>query len=284
MSNVIHTRNEAEFHELVDSLMPIAADSHKGKNGKLLVIGGGNLFHAPLIWAAEIASRMVDMVHVASAAEENDVLMRWRLKKNFWNGIVIPWKKIDDYIMEDDCVLIGPGMAREEGLSLNERSTATIVNDLLSRFPDTRWVIDGGALQEVDPALLNENMIVTPHQKEWERLLIKSKFESINPHQDIQRYSLEHRGLTILLKGPTDVVVRGEEIVSVEGGNAGMTKGGTGDVLAGLTAALATKNDLFLAAQVGSVVNKRAGDALFDRVGPYFNASDLVLEIPHQLR
>jgi len=59
-----------------------------------------------------------------------------------------------------------------------------------------------------------------------------------------------------------------------------MTKGGTGDVLAGLVAALACNNDVLLAAKAGSYFNKKAGEALFKKVGYYFNASDLASEIP----
>jgi len=66
----------------------------------------------------------------------------------------------------------------------------------------------------------------------------------------------------------------------ISGGNSGMTKGGTGDVLAGLVAALSCNNDLFLAASAASYFNKKAGEALFEKVGYYFNASDLAQEIP----
>jgi NAD(P)H-hydrate epimerase len=60
-----------------------------------------------------------------------------------------------------------------------------------------------------------------------------------------------------------------------------MTKGGTGDVLAGLIAALYCKNDNpFLVAGIGSYINKKAGESLFKKVGYYFNSSDLVEEIP----
>lgn len=94
---------------------------------------------------------------------------------------------------------------------------------------------------------------------------------------------------TIVLKGPTDIVCgldNGErpptlKLRRVEGGNAGMTKGGTGDVLAGLIASLYCKNnDPFLTASAGSYINKKAGENLFKRVGYYFNASDLADEIP----
>ncbi len=64
-----------------------------------------------------------------------------------------------------------------------------------------------------------------------------------------------------------------------------MTKGGTGDVLAGLTAALYCKNDdPFLVASCASFINKKAGENLFRKVGYYFNSSDLADEIPRIMR
>ncbi|OGH17655.1 MAG: hypothetical protein A2868_01385 [Candidatus Levybacteria bacterium RIFCSPHIGHO2_01_FULL_40_15b] len=87
-------------------------------------------------------------------------------------------------------------------------------------------------------------------------------------------------GIVILVKGEYDVVSSPTESVRISGGNPGMTKGGTGDVLAGLVAALYCKNGAFLSAAAGSYINKKAGDSLFKKVGYYFNASDLAAEIP----
>ena len=50
------------------------SSSHKGQNGKVLVIGGSSLFHGAVLWAAEAASCIVDMVHVASTVENNEVI------------------------------------------------------------------------------------------------------------------------------------------------------------------------------------------------------------------
>ena len=87
-------------------------------------------------------------------------------------------------------------------------------------------------------------------------------------------------GCTVLLKGERDLICDKEQCVESVTGNEGMTKGGTGDVLAGLVAGLYCKNEAFLAAAAGAYVNGLAGDRLYVQAGPYFNASDLVKEIP----
>jgi ADP-dependent NAD(P)H-hydrate dehydratase / NAD(P)H-hydrate epimerase len=95
-------------------------------------------------------------------------------------------------------------------------------------------------------------------------------------------------GITIIVKGKIDVVHvlddegthKSVKTVEVSGGNAGMTKGGTGDVLAGLAAGLFATQSPQVAAVVASVTNKAAGDSMYEKGGPYFNASDLVSEVP----
>src|SRR3989338_8813397 len=77
-------------------------NSHKGQNGRILVIGGSTLFHSASLWAAEIASHFVDMVHYASTVENNEIFLS--LKKKFRNGIVVPKKDISLYAKEDDAI------------------------------------------------------------------------------------------------------------------------------------------------------------------------------------
>jgi len=230
-------------------------NSHKGENGRVLVIGGSKLFHAASCWSALMASKIVDMVHFSSPVFENNDLMRIKGKELFWEGIVVDWGDIDHYIEEDDCILIGPGMERGA-------ETKRIVNELLIKHPGKRWVVDGGALQEVDPTLLNPNMIITPNIREQEMLFNKIP-----------------KGVTVLAKGVVDKVYDGEKSEFIEGGNAGMTKGGTGDVLAGLVAGLYAKSQAFASCVVASDVNKKAGDELMQRVGTFYSASDLIEQV-----
>jgi ADP-dependent NAD(P)H-hydrate dehydratase / NAD(P)H-hydrate epimerase len=128
----------------------------------------------------------------------------------------------------------------------------------------------------VDPKLLNERCIITPHLGEMERILSKVGGDEA---------SLLATGVTIILKGEKDRVFNSKNEIVVEGGNAGMTKGGTGDVLAGLVAGLyAFSDEALSAAVVGSYVNKKAGEALFEEVGPFFKTSQLAAQIPAVLR
>lgn len=268
-----------------------AEHSHKGQNGKLLIIGGSELFHAASKWSLDVASKFVDMVFYSSVPSNNELVHE--AKAQFWNGIIVERKNVENYLQEADAILIGPGMERGEYKKLREftelsddewnHDTAAVVQYLVAKYPQKKWVIDAGALQMIHPKLLNQNCIITPHASELERLL---HHYAEAPKSDAQKTALQtllETGCTVLLKGHVDYVYAGAEVVEVTGGNPGMTKGGTGDVLAGLVAALFTQHSAAVAAVVGSYINKKAGEKLAESVGPFFNASDLVAAIPKVL-
>jgi len=283
--------------------------SHKGQNGKLLIIGGSKLFHCASKWSLDVASRFVDMVFYCSTPQNNALIKE--AKQNFNNGIVIERNDIENYIKEADCILIGPGMERSgefkdlASSNLNndfsrpndsewQNNTEKIVNYLVNKYPQKKWVIDGGALQMINPSLINKRCILTPHNKEFD-LLVKKTSEHLTNFKTNERKSNEQllklsatlNGATIIKKGHVDFIVsqnKSEEIdlsnlFTIEGGNAGMIKGGTGDVLAGLVAALYCTHDAITSSIVGSYINKKTGDTLFKKVGPFFNASDLADQI-----
>lgn len=264
--------------------------SHKGQNGRLLIIGGSHLFHAASIWALEVASRIVDLVHYSSVPENNALVMD--IKKQFRDGIVVPREDIDAYIEEDDCILIGPGMMRNQ-------ETEDLTHRLLTAYPRKQWVIDAGALQMLTLADIPNNAVLTPHHHEfaglWDKALSDNPlFSRATVDEDRVKAFAKQYHCVLLLKGQADIVCSGGgcdtgackpiEVCRIEGGNEGMTKGGTGDVLAGLIASLACTNDPVLAAIAGSVINKAAGDDLYMSVGPFFNASDLARQIPMTMK
>lgn len=262
--------------KILKELYKPPADSHKGQNGKLLLIGGSKIFHAASLWSLKVASRIVDMVFYSSVLENNQIIQR--AKQEFRDGIVVPRNKIEDYINEADCILIGPGLPRKEGEDEGDDNTKFLTEKLLRKYPNKKWVIDGGSLQVISPNILPQNSIVTPHKGEFEKLF------NAKPTQENISKMAEKYSIAILTKGKEDVVCSKDECVVIFGGNAGMTKGGTGDVLAGLVAALYCKNDAFLSASAASFINKKAGESLYQKVGYYFNSSDLVDEIPKVMK
>lgn len=287
-----------EFNpDLLKRLYIPDSGSHKGQNGKVLLIAGSELFHAASLWPLTVMSRMCDMVFYASVPENNTLVER--AKEEFRNGIVVPRSDLDKYIEEADAILIGPGLMRKEPVSSILYSVSSIeeINKLedeglqtyhltkyiLEHFPHKKFVIDGGALQMMEPEWLQklkQTPILTPNPKEFE-MLFNTKY-NIQDTKYLSEMAKKYN-CVIILKGEVDIVASPDQVVSIPGGNAGMTKGGTGDVLAGLVTALYAKNDAFLSACAASYINKKAGESLESSVGIYFNASDLANEIPKVL-
>ena len=263
--------------QVLNNLYKPASISHKGQNGKALIIAGSHLFHSASLWPLTVASRIVDMVFYASVPENNELVAK--AKEEFRDGIVIPREDIDSYIKEADCILIGPGMPRAEGQEEGDDDTKELTERLLTKYPEKKWVVDGGSLQMISPELLSKTAIITPHHREFEILFGKPGTE-----ESVSEMAKKF-GVTILAKGVEDIVATPTDAVKIAGGNPGMTKGGTGDVLAGLVAALYAQNDdAFLVACAASYINKKAGESLSQKVGIYFNASDLASEIPQVMR
>jgi NAD(P)H-hydrate epimerase len=88
-----------------------------------------------------------------------------------------------------------------------------------------------------------------------------------------------------LMKGHTDIISDGVRVKLTRKGNAGMTVGGTGDVLAGITGAFfAIASGPFKAATAAAFVNGTAGDIAFADKGYGLLATDVVENIPRVMK
>jgi len=297
----IRTEDPESLKPFLDKLSIPGAESHKGHNGKVMIIGGSTLFHAASLWAAEIASHFADMVHYASTEENNEILLS--LKKTFRNGIIVHQKDIPAYIEEDDAVLIGPGMVRSDDLvDVSDQKTYDEITQIddeaiftraftryaMSQFSDKKFVLDAGALQMMELEWLENRFvpaILTPHQLEFERLFgITVTDLPFEEKKLIVQEQAKKNNCVILLKAIQDIVSDGETVVTVEGGNQGLTKGGTGDVLAGLIVSLYAKNDPMTATVLASFLEKKAADRLMSSKGLWYNVAELIETIPTILR
>ncbi len=253
------------------------SESHKGENGRVLVIGGSKEFHGAPINSVKAATHFADLVFFSSTRENGKLLEKMKLAST--DFIALKPKAIEKAVAGVDCVLIGPGL--ETGAAGKR-----LVNNLLRKFAhnkdaslNKKFVLDAGALRVVDNHLLNEFVCVTPHTNEFQSL-----FGAVASPEACGQMAKRFK-CVVLLKGKTDYIANAEgKLMRNFTGNEGMTKGGTGDVLAGLLAAFACKNDLFLAACAAAWANGFTGDLLKERKGTGFNASDLVEELPRAVK
>lgn len=266
--------------------------STKTDNGQVTIIGGSALFHGAPLLSLKVASRLVDMVYFSSP-EPSLGEVAARLKGKLLSFIWVPWEEVGEYIKKSDAVLIGPGFLRfrsekqKEACELHNdcgqeaHKTKKITESLLQKFPKKQWVIDAGSLQTMDPQYIPRNAILTPNRREFE-ILFKVKRQKDTLEESVKRLATKYRCI-IVLKGPTTIVCSSTVCRAIKGGNAGLTKGGTGDVLAGLTVVLAAKNEPFFAACAANFLAKKAAEALYKKVGFAYSADDLAEKIPEVL-
>ncbi|MFH1779800.1 MAG: NAD(P)H-hydrate dehydratase [Candidatus Micrarchaeota archaeon] len=251
---------------VLKSLYAPAPHSHKGDNGSLVVVGGSERYHGAPLLAVKTASRFVDFVLFYSPARINERVMAvMKSKTNCF--IWIKRSELLNAIEESDCVLIGNGL-------LVNAENKRLVNGLLKRFAKRKkMVLDAGALRMADKRLFTKNVLVSPHPLEFEALF------GVTASVKEARKQARKWNCLVLLKKKHCFITDGNEVWFNNNGNAGMTKGGTGDVLAGVCASLACKNNLLEAAKTAAFVNGRAGDSLRKRKGFVFNADDLAEEV-----
>ena len=100
---------------------------------------------------------------------------------------------------------------------------------------------DGLNLLSENPALLykvQNRVVLTPHIGEFCRLSGLPKEQVLaDPERAASDFAAQY-GCTVALKGAKTVVTDGERCFTLDCPNSGMAKGGSGDVLAGLTAGL----------------------------------------------
>jgi ADP-dependent NAD(P)H-hydrate dehydratase / NAD(P)H-hydrate epimerase len=237
--------------------------SHKGQNGVVLIIGGSKTYHGAPVLAARAACRFCDLVYFAST-EENNALVR-KMKLGTANVICVPKSRLGFALKHADCVLVGNGMDANS-------NTRNVAAKILKS--GKRCVLDAAALRVLPLKLLHDKAILTPHVREF-----KAGFGMAANEKNAAAMSKKY-GCTILLKGVQDVVASGSKVAHVKGGNAGMTKGGTGDVLAGLAAALFSQcSEPLRAAYTASRLNKRAGELLYKHYRYNFSSEDLADEL-----
>ena len=267
--------------------------SHKGDNGRVLIVGGGPFAGAPALSA--LASLRTGADWVTVAAPRNVASIIASISPNL---IVQPLSSSGSgsILTEDDVSLVSSLMQMHDvlviGMGLGAaEETKRAVKLIIEDEAVKKVVVDADGLYGLDlplkvskSKLKSKQVIITPHAGEFSKMNAQKPPDGEERLEFIQEFSLRNRVVT-LLKAAHDVISDGKRIKVNATGNAGMTVGGTGDVLSGITGALfATSEDAFEVATAAAFISGSAGDAAFRDKGLSLLATDVVEAIPGILR
>lgn len=261
------------------------SEGHKGDSGKIFVIGGGPYSGAPALAALAALKAGADLVTVAVPAPVAEVVASYSpnlIVRKLSSDILCPddLSILMDLINSHNVVVMGMGLGRAT-------ETMETVRKILPFC--RKAVLDADALSALSGTIFeslagNCELIVTPHAGEFARLRNLETPESEESRIKAVREFSEEEGIVTLLKGKIDIISDGKQILLNRTGNAGMTVGGTGDVLAGLTGSLFSRNPAFLAAACAAYINGAAGDLAFEKVGNGLLATDVIENIPEIIK
>ena len=157
--------------------------------------------------------------------------------------------------------------------------------------------MDADSLKQVELSLIKnrEDIILTPHIFEFKSFFnitddLKLDIDSYDFNkvdENITQFQQITRQIkaTVLVKGKYDLILSGTRFRINKSGNAGMTVGGTGDALAGISASLLAQGlNSFDSACLGVFINGLAGERAFDVKGNGFSATDLVSYIGNVIK
>jgi hydroxyethylthiazole kinase-like uncharacterized protein yjeF len=271
--------SQAEFFVGPGDLWLVGArskESHKGDSGRVLVIGGGPYTGAPALTAMAALRTGADIATVATPAVAAKTIAGFSpnlIVRALSSDHLCPddLGVLEDLIPKHDVVVMGMGLGRHP-------ETLEALAQIIPLCNKT--VIDADALQPNLPL----KGIVTPHAGEFKRISSVTLPSDYRERVDPVRAFAKGAGLVVLLKGRIDLISDGNIIRCNATGNPGMTVGGTGDVLAGVTASFYCRTTALRAAVAAAFVNGRAGDLVYPEKDFGMVATDVVEKIPEAMR
>ncbi|TDA26248.1 MAG: bifunctional ADP-dependent NAD(P)H-hydrate dehydratase/NAD(P)H-hydrate epimerase [Archaeoglobi archaeon] len=242
------------------------SDAHKGMHGRVAVIGGGEYTGAVAFASLACYHSGADIVITVVPETIKSVVASF--SPNFivrgLKGDRISLKNLreaEEIVRKCDVAVIGMGVGENPEFK-------DFVEELLKSCK--KVVLDAEGITGEIPEKVEA--ILTPHRGELKKHLNAEPEEVVSVAKKI--------GAVILLKGKKDLITDGSRVKFNLTGNAGMTVGGTGDVLAGICGALLCNDNAFNSACAAAFINGFAGDICFEKYGYNFTALHLVEHLP----
>jgi len=269
-------------------------ESKKYDFGLLIVIGGSDFYSgSPALSAMAAFKSGVDMVRIIAPKRAADIIAgfspnfaayplegNWLTKKHLATLLSMT-ESAKEVARGNTAVIIGGGMGRSP-------ETQEAILEYLSQV-SVPVVIDADAIHALGkkPEIVaGKPFLITPHTYEF-FILTGREIYKLSEEEKINAVKEEAARLqvTILSKGPIDIISDGNEVALNKTGTPFMTKGGCGDTLAGICGALLARGiNPFIAAQAGAYINGKAGEIVTEREKEGLLATELIEAIPEVLR
>ena len=246
-----------ELDDLKDVLKPRQKNTHKGKYGHVLIVGGDEGYLGAARMAAEAAAR-VGAGLVSIATRKSHAALLSTVRPEIMSQGVETVDELLPLIKKATVIAIGPGLGQSEW-----------AKSLLARIFESELplVIDADALNLIadgysEQDQVSSNWVITPHPGEAARLLNSdSKSIQSDRFQSIESLHEKFPG-PVVLKGSGSLIADTEGNCFVcDSGNPGMSSGGMGDVLSGVIAGLIAQGiEINHATKLGVCIHAKAGD------------------------
>lgn len=234
-----------DYPRLKALLPPRARSAHKGRHGRVLLVGGNLGMQGAILLAGQACLRAgAGLVRLCQHPDAPPASLVQPELMGCPDGMDEAWASVR---------VLGPGLGQDEW--------ARAQFDRLISTPDP-LVLDADGLNWLAQAPRHQdNWVLTPHPGEAARLLgctiaevEGDRFAAVSRLQ--RRY-----GGVVLLKGAGSLICDGRHISLCDEGNPGMASGGMGDLLSGIIAALLAQGwPAGTAARLGAVIHGEAAD------------------------
>ncbi|HEY6144584.1 MAG TPA: NAD(P)H-hydrate dehydratase [Flavobacterium sp.] len=256
---------------------PIEQHTHKGSQGHALLIGGSyGKIGAMALSSKACLKTGCGLVTVFIPRCGYEIIQTAIPEVMVLTDVPEKYISKIDFDFTPQAIGIGPGLGLEP--ETQNAFLEFLTND------KTPLVIDADALNILSQnatwiSLLPDKAILTPHQKELERLIGKWNSDAEKLEKTIAFSKLHH--LIIVMKGALTKIIEGDTIYENTTGNAALATAGTGDVLTGMiTSLLAQSYEPIDAAILGVYLHGLTADIALPETGyQSFLASDVIANI-----
>lgn len=243
-------------------ILPRQKETHKGNYGRLLLIGGLAPYGGAIIMAALAALNSGAGLITVATDQSNISALHSHLPEAMAFSV-----DDRDLLLRQlevaDLVLIGPGLSEN---SKAQRLFEWVVSHIKGH---QLLLVDGSALTiAAQKNYFFQNLtlpiILTPHQKEWERLsgLAIDQQTVPNTQKVLQQFP---QGTILVAKSSATKLYQDDKIYELTVGGPYQATGGMGDTLAGMIAAMAVQFkqvDLFDRVACAAYLHSAIADAL----------------------